>query len=1041
MVLTVERRVSHLTGGPILLDRLTMFQPIARISRSSLSAGFLPIGWLLQALAVMATFSIPVSQLRAEIVWSGTVGNYSDGANWVGGIAPNGNNAILIDNGGTAQASGNSGADKVTLGGSGASGTLEVLPGIASYFGVYDQFYAGFSGLGTLSIGSEALVATGDFYAGFAPGVAGIVNMNGGYLSPFTVYFGYEGNATVTMQNSSTLQSTTGYVGYLPGSQGVVNLSNSTWKAEDQGLPVDMTVGAQGNGEIQASNSQISARDLVLSSSVGSAGVVAASGGNITVQNNLQVGNAGSGNLSLTNSASISIYAGSVGVLANSTGAVQLNNSSWTSTEGVAIGLGGSGTLVADGAQFHAKDLFVGQNSGSTGSVTLSGGNMTLSGEIHVGRAGAGSFTLDGGGKLNTDKGDMGFAEAITGTMNILNGTWTNTQAIFVGVSGNGTLNIGAQGAVHSESGYIAQNAGAKGTVGVTGGSWTMSNTLVVGVSGNGEFSVTDGGAVSSQWAQIGLNAGSGGNVTVSNASWTTGQTLYIGYGSYGGSGTQFFASNGANVSAGSIELAAGAGITGSLSVVNSTLSTVNMIAGSGSASVLFSGAHLKLLGGSAVVDTLLIDGFAPGSVVVGAGGLTVDTEGGKAQITSTLSGNGTLTKTGEGRLRLTTTNTFSGGTMIEGGVIEIAGSSALGTGATTLGNGELRAIANVTLSNANPGSPPALAVGSNQTATFSATAGNTLTLAAPDFTLGSGSGVRFGSAGNTGTVVFAPDNLTISSSVSQVGVEAGSLAAGNGRLAQITAAAGSTMIAAGATLNFQDQLSGGGINALFGAGTVNTGTLSTTAFVVNSGNFSGNIAGSGGLVKETSGTLILSGQTAFIGGTTVNEGKLLVDGSLSFGFGDATVNSGGTIGGNGMMGTITLSGGTVAPGDSAGTLTAQNLFWENGEFESDLGPTQAASDLLAIGGLEGFGTTYAFTFANQGWSVGSTYTLITFDLNTIPLNDFRFTNGGGFAGDFSLTSGALQFTLTAVPEPSTWALAACAGVVACLLRVRRAFP
>jgi autotransporter-associated beta strand protein len=286
--------------------------------------------------------------------------------------------------------------------------------------------------------------------------------------------------------------------------------------------------------------------------------------------------------------------------------------------------------------------------------------------------------------------------------------------------------------------------------------------------------------------------------------------------------------------------------------------------------------------------------------------------------------------------------------------------------------------------------------------------------------------------------VTFAPGNLTISSGVSQVGVQAGSLTAGNGRLAQLTAAAGSTTIAAGATLNFQDQLSGGGINALFGAGTVNTGTLSTTSLAVNSGNFSGNIAGSGGLVKATSGTLILSGQTAFIGGTTVNAGKLIVDGSLSFGFGDATVNSGGTIGGSGMMGTITLSGGTVAPGDQAGTLTAQNLFWQDGGIEADLGPTPAVSDLLAIGGLQGFGTTYPFTFVNQGWSVGSTYTLITFDLNNIPLNDFYFTNGGGFAGDFSLTSSALQFTLTAVPEPSTWALAACAGVVACLLRRRR---
>ena len=50
--------------------------------------------------------------------------------------------------------------------------------------------------------------------------------------------------------------------------------------------------------------------------------------------------------------------------------------------------------------------------------------------------------------------------------------------------------------------------------------------------------------------------------------------------------------------------------------------------------------------------------------------------------------------------------------------------------------------------------------------------------------------------------------------------------------------------VATGATLNFQDHLSTGGINSLFGGGTVNIGTASTTMLTVNSGNFAGSIAG-----------------------------------------------------------------------------------------------------------------------------------------------------------------------------------------------------
>lgn len=200
--------------------------------------------WLrVHLLTALAIFSLPLERVHGQqtLTWTGGVGGFSVGANWNGGIPPEGFNPVVID--------------------------------------------------GTLSIGSQASVTTGaDFFAGFAPGSAGVVNMNGGFLSPFRTYIGFEGNAAFTLENGSTLKRTRGYVGFLPGSQGLVNLSNSTWTAENLGVPRDITVGVDGAGEIQSASSQISALNFVMGSSVGSTGVVNLRGGTLAVEENLQVG-------------------------------------------------------------------------------------------------------------------------------------------------------------------------------------------------------------------------------------------------------------------------------------------------------------------------------------------------------------------------------------------------------------------------------------------------------------------------------------------------------------------------------------------------------------------------------------------------------------------------------------------------------------------------------------------------------------------------------------------------------------------------------
>ena len=109
-------------------------------------------------------------------------------------------------------------------------------------------------------------------------------------------------------------------------------------------------------------------------------------------------------------------------------------------------------------------------------------------------------------------------------------------------------------------------------------------------------------------------------------------------------------------------------------------------------------------------------------------------------------------------------------------------------------------------------------------------------------------------------------------------------------------------------------------------------------------------ISGHGGLTKQGIGTLVLDGANTYAGPTRVNEGLLAINGSVTSA---VTVQNAGILGGSGSVGSLTARrGGTVAPGNSIGTLNvANNVSFEPGSrYAVEVAPN-GQSDRIHSGG------------------------------------------------------------------------------------------
>ncbi|MEO7934194.1 MAG: autotransporter-associated beta strand repeat-containing protein [Chthoniobacterales bacterium] len=185
-------------------------------------------------------------------------------------------------------------------------------------------------------------------------------------------------------------------------------------------------------------------------------------------------------------------------------------------------------------------------------------------------------------------------------------------------------------------------------------------------------------------------------------------------------------------------------------------------------------------------------------------------------------------------------------------------------------------------------------------------------------------------------------------------------------------------------------------------------------------------------LAKSEAGALTLSNNNSYTGTTTVSGGTLLINGDQSLATGNVSVALGAKLGGTGIIGGATTvnDGGILSPGTSPGTLTfASSLTLAGGAGTAGATAIFEGGDLVQANTTLTLNNDWNLTLAS-GFQDGGTMTLFTFTTAGATLDltpDFDYS-GLGFTPTvtptLSLVGNSIVLNgISAIPEPSTWAI------------------
>ncbi len=226
-----------------------------------------------------------------------------------------------------------------------------------------------------------------------------------------------------------------------------------------------------------------------------------------------------------------------------------------------------------------------------------------------------------------------------------------------------------------------------------------------------------------------------------------------------------------------------------------------------------------------------------------------------------------------------------------------------------------------------------------------------------------------------------------------------------------MTGSGGDHSVGVGVTLGAAATFKTSGSNSLSVGGEGKTIALGTNDLTLDASGGTitllGEITGTGKIVKSGTGKvkLMATPGTGYAGSIDVSAGEFTVD--KTFGAANVVV-SGGTLKGSGSVGDVTMTSGSIAPGNSPGCLNASDLAYTGGSYDVELGGKSIAAceydNMVATGTVNlGSNTTLNVSLVNSfAPAKNDTFSIILNDSNDAVQGTFKgladgdkFTLGG----------------------------------------------